>query len=71
MIIYVKTLNIPHKKVTANKLKVSEHTVNMKKLVIFLYPKKKKTKETFPFSSIKKNKIFGNKFNQGGKRFIE
>ena len=49
MIICVKTLNIPHKKVTAKKLKVSEHTVNMRKLVIFLYPKKE-TKETFPFT---------------------
>ena len=49
MIICVKTLNIPQKTVTANKLKVSEYTVNMKKSVIFLYPKKE-IKQTFPFT---------------------
>ena len=56
MIIYVKTLNIPHKKVTANKLKVSEHTVNMKKLVIFLYPKKKKLRKHFHLVASKRIK---------------
>ena len=51
MIICVKTLNIPQKTVTANKLKVSEYTVNMKKSVIFLYPKKE-IKQTFPFTVV-------------------
>ena len=72
-----KTLKIIHKKHCLNTLqlgKLQDTKINIPKSISSLLTKNKlstkEIKKTIPYNNIKRNKIFSNKLNQGGKRSV-